>query len=404
MLAVLRGLPSVIAPRSVLLVLSIGCGACLFPDYTFTESSGGSGGKGSTSASTVTSTSSSTVSTAESSSSSGGPPMENCFNGVDDDEDLLADCEDPDCEPDTECVDAIPVGWGTFGYVVLGEAGTAPACPSYAASVKYSGNKDLANTGFSCSNCSCGAPMNRDCELKTDLDPGAGLQLFQVKNLVCTQSATNIRTLTAPDPWDLSCDATNTSAGAQTCAGQPCNTSVFTQTPTVTGGSCTPGGGVINKTSPTWQTASAACGGIPALAGCDAGKKCMPKSKTPYFAGVCIGKAGDQTCPSPFDSKHVYYKNFADDRSCTACTCQSPNGGTCGIALTLYSDAACGSAITTFNAGTCQDLSGNPTVAGRSGVINDPPHGGSCPPTSLTSAKLGDVLPTSASATTFCCL
>lgn len=402
MVAVLRGL----VPRSALLVLSVGCGACLFPEYTFTESTGGSGGKGSSSSASVTSSSTSATSTSVS-SSSGGPPMENCFNGTDDDDDELADCEDPDCAPDTECVDPIPVGWGTFGYVVLGEAATAPACPSYAASVKYSGNKDLANTGFSCSNCSCGTPMNRDCDLETDLDPGTGgLQLFQVRNVACSNmNATNIRTLTAPDPWSLACDATNTSTGGQSCVGQPCNTSVFTQTPTVSGGSCTPAGGVINKTSPTWQTASNACGGIPALAGCEGGKKCMPRSDSPYFAGVCIGKAGDQICPAPFNTKHVYYKNFVDDRACTACTCQSPSGGTCGISLTLYSDAACGgAAITTFNAGTCQDLTGNPTIAGRSGVVSTPPTGGSCPPTSLTSAKLGDVIPTSASATTFCCL
>ena len=119
---------------------------------------------------------------------------------------------------------------------------------------------------------------------------------------------------------------------------------------------------------------------------------------------VCIGKAGDQPCPAPFNDKHVYYKNFLDDRSCTQCTCQGPSGGTCGITLTLYSDAACGSAITSFSAGSCQDLTGNPTIAGRSGVVSTPPTGGSCSPTSLTSAKVGDVIPTSASATTFCCL
>lgn len=408
MLSVPRGLRSSahLASAAALLGTSLALGACLFPEYTFDETSGGAGGSKSTTAST-TSIASTTTATTDAASSSTGPPMEDCFNGADDDGDQLADCEDPDCEADTECVDPIPVGWGAFGYVVLGEQGTtAPACPAYASSVKYTGNKDLANTGFSCSNCTCGTPMNRQCELDTDLDSGtAGLQLFQLRNVPCNNAnATNIRTLTVPDPWDLSCDATNSSTGGQMCAGQPCNTSVFTQSPIVTGGSCTPGGGVINKTSPTWQTASNACGGIPALAGCDADKKCMPRSKSPYFAGICIGKAGDQACPAPFNQKHVYYKSFLDDRSCAACGCQSPSGGLCTVELTLSTDAACGTDVVTFNAGTCQDLAGNPTISGRAGVVTQAPTGGSCPPTSVTSAKLGDVIPSAASATTFCCL
>lgn len=400
MLAVPRGLPR----KGALLVFSLGLGACLFPEYTFNEASGGAGGKG-----TTNSTASSTSVVSSTASGTGGtggmPPTEDCFNGMDDDGDMLADCEDPDCDADTDCVDPIPVGWGTFGYVVLGEAGVAPACPSYATQSKYTGNKDLANTGFSCSNCTCGTPMNRSCELKTDLDNIApGLQLFQVSNQACGMAATNIVTLTDPNPWNLACDNTNQAPGGQTCAGAPCNTSISTQAPTVTGGNCAPGGGVINKTSPTWQSAANACGGIPALSGCTNGQKCMPKSQSPYFSGVCIGKAGDQACPAPFNTKHLYYKSFVDDRMCTACSCQAPTGGTCGIALTISTDGGCASDIVTFNAGTCQDLMGNPTIAGRAGAVNDPPHGGGCAPTSVTSAKLGDVVPTTASSTTFCCL
>ncbi|MFO0617300.1 MAG: hypothetical protein U0414_32185 [Polyangiaceae bacterium] len=402
MLPVSRG----VGRRLALLTFSLGLGACLFPEYTFNESSGGAGGKASTSTSKASSAD------ASSSSGMGGtggmpPPTEDCFNAMDDDGDMLADCEDPDCVDDTECVEPIPNGWGTFGYVVLGEMGTAPACPAFASAVKYNGFKDLSNTGFSCSNCGCSAPMNRSCELKTDLDPVApGLQLFQLRNVACSNmNATNLITLTDPNPWNLSCDATNSSPGGASCAGSACNSSVFTQSPTVTGGSCNATGGVLNKASPTWQTASTACGAIPALVGCDSGKKCMPKPKAPYFGHVCVGKAGEQaTCPAPFNDKHVYYKNFVDDRSCTACHCEDPSGGSCGIALTLYTDAACSSSVVTFNAGSCQDLTGNPTISGRTGVVNVAPTGGGCAPTSVTSAKLGDVVPTANSATTFCCL
>jgi hypothetical protein len=207
-------------------VWSIASSGCLFPDYTFDESNGGQGGKGTTSSTTTTTTttiaSTSASSTdAVSSSSTGMMPTEDCFNGKDDDADQLADCDDPDCEPDTQCVDAIPTGWNLYGYVVLGEGGAAPpTCPSYATVSKYSGFKDLTNTGFSCSNCGCGSPENQACSLQNDLDNvAAGLQLFQLRNVACSNmNATNIKTLTDPAGWDGTCDGVGSSPGGQTCA------------------------------------------------------------------------------------------------------------------------------------------------------------------------------------------
>ena len=100
-------------------LLPLGLTACLFPDYTFTPGAGGA------------TASSSVVSSSSSGGAGGAGPTEDCFNGIDDDADGLADCADPDCAPATECVGPIPVGWGTFGYVVLAETDPTakPVCP-----------------------------------------------------------------------------------------------------------------------------------------------------------------------------------------------------------------------------------------------------------------------------------
>lgn len=36
---------------------------------------------------------------------------ENCFNGIDDDANGLADCDDPACNALVACVPAVPSGW-----------------------------------------------------------------------------------------------------------------------------------------------------------------------------------------------------------------------------------------------------------------------------------------------------
>ncbi len=378
-------------------LLTLGLTACLFPDYTFTPGAGGA------------TASSSVVSSSSSGGAGGAGPTEDCFNGIDDDADGLADCADPDCAPATECVGPIPVGWGTFGYVVLAETDPTakPVCPSYSNATQYTGNKMLLGGAFTCGACDCDPPTGQDCALSTDLNNSKpGLQPFQIRNKgMCDPTATTISEVSVPTPWDFTCKAPDSLAGGQLCGGVPCNQSISSAIPVVSGGMCMPTGGLPNLVTPTWDLAATACGNIAEMAGCSGQERCLPKPASPFAGRVCIGKAGDQTCPAgAFSKKHLYYGSFADTRDCEKCLCDGPVGGACTLQIALYSDDPCATPtpIVTFDAGTCAALIGNPRIGGRTATVTQPPNGGSCSPTKLVPSKMGGVV--EGGPTTFCCL
>ncbi len=390
-------------------------GACFYPDYSFDEAEPtGTGSGGATSSSSgggdTTTTTSSTTSTTSTGGAGGGggPPVEDCFDGADNDGDTLADCADPDCAPDAECVDPIPVGWGTLGHVALfqGVEGSNPACPAAMPDTAFTGTNALSASPAICSACTCGAPSGQSCALATDLDSNvAGLQPIQVKNLPCGQNATALSVLTVPAGWDGSCFQAENLAAGQTCAGADCNASATSSLPSVSGGSCTPGGGVPTLPAPTWAIEGKACRAASSPAtGCDAGKQCRPRPAAPFAPHVCVSKPGDLACPDPYSDKHLFYTDFTDTRACTACTCGGANGGSCQITIHLYSDAGAGVCSTedvAFVAGQCKNLTGNPAVYGRSSEISSPPSGGMCPVTG-GGAPIGGAAPTGPR--TFCCL
>lgn len=389
--------------------LAIAPAACFFPDYTFdlTTSSGGSGGTGTTS-----STSSSSSTTTSSSTGTGGEAhvFENCLNGVDDNDDGKIDCEDPDCQA-YECVDPVPTGWGTPGYVALYEGASAPTppdCPDDMPMEVYQGNATLNVQPAICSPCGCAAPIGQDCQLLTDLEPPpgkSGIQPMQVSNQPCGQGATQLNTLTVPNPWGGACYHDEILPGGQQCLGAPCNRSVNSASPTVVGGTCAPTGGSPTKPAAQWASRALACHGSLQGGGCASPKVCMPKPASPYKSHVCIEKAGDVDCPAgtPFTKKSVYYTGVDDTRDCSGCTCGSPSGGACEITITLYGDATsgvCATEVGSVKAGQCVDLAGNPAIHGRTDQITKAPSGALCAPT-VQSMPFGTLTPKDA--TTFCC-
>jgi len=406
------------ATGRILVTAALGVGAmvlapaaCLFPTYTFDLSSSSSGSGGSGSASTSTSTSSTTATTSSTGTGGAPPVMEDCLNGVDDNGDGKIDCEDPECQADYECVDPPPTGWSANGYVALyeGAAGqTPPDCPPEQPTTAYTGNATLNAQGAVCTPCGCAAPTGQDCQLTGDLNPiSAGIQPMQVVNVPACGNASNIATLTVPDPpWGGACFHNEMLPGGQLCNGQPCNTSVSSSLPTVVGGTCLPTGGVASKAPPTWATSAVACHGTLAGKGCLNQQVCQPKPKNPFKGHVCVEQAGDLECPagSAFSNKSVYFSGFNDTRDCTGCNCGPASGGSCEITLSLYSDpavGACNTPVTSFKAGQCAALSGNPGIYGWTDQITKAPQGGSCMPITVTT-PFGTV--TEKGATTFCCL
>ncbi len=383
---------------------------CLFPEYTFDEvgPAGGGGGAAQTSTS-PSSTSASTTSTGPTAGGGGQggmAPTEDCYTAGDEDDDDLADCEDPDCAPDVECVDPTPVGWGTIGHVALyrGAAGSDPACPAGTTAGAYAGSASLTNTAAQCTSCGCMTPSWTSCEFVEDFNGGqSGLQALYVGNQTCGMFGAGATLLTVPSPWPVStCSAIDTALGGQTCSGLPCNSFVDVGLARPAGGTCAPSGGQPANGLPTWQDAVKACEPAPTLGGCAAPQVCVPKPPAPYEPRICIGRAGDQTCPAPFTLKNVAYGDFVDNRDCTACTCGAGANGTCTLAVDLYTDASCMTApFDTVSSNSCAALSGNLTIAGRVATVQTPPAGGSCPVTG-GGAPTGAV--TETDPTTFCCL
>lgn len=380
----------------------LGPSACLFPNYTFDlGATGGSGGSPSSSSS--------------SSSGMGGtggtpPPVEDCLNGVDDNDDGKVDCEDPQCQVDYECVDPVPTGWGSPGYVALYEGAfgqTAPDCPDDMPAQVYTGNATLNAQQAICSACSCSAPTGQDCQLTKDLNPAQGLQPMQVSNMPCGMSATQLTALTVPDPpWGGACYHDEVLPGGQLCNNQPCNTSVQSSVPTISGGKCDPTGGVATRPPVKWVTQAAACHGTREGKGCSGAQICMPKPQNPFKPHVCVEKPGDVDCPvgTPFQFKNVYYTDVDDTRDCTACSCGAASGGSCEITISLWGDTTigvCTTPVASFKAGQCTNLTGNPDIHGRTDQVTKAPTGGSCQPAGASNPT-GQV--TEKNPTTFCCL
>lgn len=195
--------------------------------------------------------------------------------------------------------------------------------------------------------------------------------------------------------------------GESTCGPddlQPCNVSITSAAPTVTGGFCAASGGQATIPAAQWDGFVRACyGAVVTGKGCAINQTCMPKPPAPFLGGLCIRKAGNVNCPAGnFNTKHVYYEDFSDSRMCTSCSCGAPSGASCGGNITTHADSVfnqCVNQVTTFAAGTCTNLAGNPAAGNSKFTVTTPPNGGSCVPNGGTA--IGSAVGTFPQ--TFCC-
>jgi hypothetical protein len=390
---------------------------CFFPDYTFDESAttssnsssssdtggngvgaGGAGGAGGVSAG----------GSGGEGGSGGAPLVEDCFAPGDEDGNGTADCADPACDVDLECVDPIPVGWGGLGLVALFDGGVAVErlCPDGGDPV-YSGRFGLNQGAPTCTPCTCGQPSWSDCRFNIDLDEGQdGRQPLRVQDVPCGQMPTNSAELTIPEAWELGCTATDVELGSGACPGMDCNLSIVVGTAGPGSGTCTPSGGVPIAVEPTWSRAVEACATTEGLKGCGTGELCAPRQPAPFEGRVCISKGGDQTCPAAgYTEKHVAFGEVFDGRSCSACTCEAAVGGSCTLSVNLYdpADGLCSAPVATVEADPvlgCVELPASVSVGHLAGSVSAAPSGGACTP----GQAVGDGAFEPAEPTTFCCL
>lgn len=400
------------------LAVSVG-GGCFYPSYSFDGEAPGAGGATSASVTTTTgsvggggaSTVSSSVTT--STGSSGG---EDCLDGVDDDDDALIDCEDPDCQAGYSCVDAIPVGWGIYGYVALAQSvpGNEPACPpEYADTAFVFGGGALIADAATCAACDCDPPTGEVCTLP-DQDPAkAGIQGAFVSTQVCGAGLACTGAETIPAAWPGTCAGGSVWLGshqaactANPCASSNCNRSVIVGSPIVQGGSCAATGGDAAVDPVGFAVSAKGCAGGQSGGGCGGTASCQANPPSGFEQKLCVAQAGDVACPGAFTVRTLLNDpaQTMDDRGCTPCTCSAPSGGACDLSVDVWGDATCTMLkVATLTGPTyCADLTNNPDVRAISATTLMPPTGSSC------ASVPGGGLPTGSAvaggATTVCCL
>jgi hypothetical protein len=318
---------------------------------------------------------------------------------------ITADCSNPDCAPLYGCVETAPAGWTGYVIVYDGPAGNDPGCPTAFPDSSFLGNGGFSAAAATCTACSCAGPTGETCVLPTEIDSEDGM---------CGKAAECGGVLSTPAGWNGTCTGVDElPGGTDTCgAGSncvngtaACNVSVSTAAPTVTGGTCVASGGTATVPPVTWATVARGCGDPEMTApGCNNGQLCLPKPETPFVGAVCVYQAGDvASCPpGVFSTKYVFYQGDTDDRGCSDCSCGTAAGSTCAATIRVYSDptqTTCNTLVTSFPAGTCVDLNGNPTLGSREATITQEPSGGTCP--AAGGAPIGTAAP--ALPTTFCC-
>jgi len=284
-------------------------------DFNGAAGAGGSGGEGSS----VSSSSSS------GSSSSGLPPNEDCTNGVDDDSDGKADCQDSDCFSGYECKAAVPAGWSPYWLLEKTyQDPNATICPDGLAATTWFVQPAVTATCETCS-CSfngatCSSPEFRcsysDAECMNWGMPGyksAGLpSCYVLPNTPGGSGSYGSCAITGP--------ATPVNYG--TCVGTP--SSVL-------------GPGIFGGELRLCQAPTSAG------AGCSFGDACVTKKPGAFGQGrTCIEQAGETQCPDGWQAKQfVAYENGTDMRACANCNCDTSTITCSGGAVRVHYQKSC---------------------------------------------------------------
>jgi hypothetical protein len=299
-----------------------GAGVGTGGDTNSTPSGGGSGATGGNGGSGATGGSGGS---GASGGGGGSTPVEDCLDGIDNDDDDLIDCADSACEPDYECVPLPPVPTDWQGYFIVDSttypaSSTQPCVDASQPQVLFGGPAGAAQ----CAACACGDPAGASCTYPTmsrwkNQTDCAGLadDLFAPGNDSCYQFPTN--------------------------CGESCDNDqrlrLVTQSALSGNPTCAPMGGTPTV-SPLWThehhvCALSASGG----GGCDSGQACASTGTS--FGGACVRRDGIHGCPSGFPIPLTTYNDASDDRGCSTCSCAAGSVTCSGGAFTVYGDTTC---------------------------------------------------------------
>ena len=251
---------------------------------------------------------------------------EACSDGIDNDCNGLTDCTDPACTAGYTCVPPLTSGWSWAAY----DQGARPGCATGFTTPTDVDEGPIAQAAT----CGCGCtPTSPTCASgNLAITAGtSGVNGCQNNASQAEVATAGCRALSAPlitIAWKVNANGPAPSGGS--CAASPS----------------------VNKFAVTYEHLGRTCAFAGNVgAGCGGGDVCAPKA-APFT--MCVAHTGDVACPAGFSVKHPIGTVVADTRGCSACTC-SFIAGTCGGALSLYSDNLCtlGAAPVTVD-GTCQ--------------------------------------------------
>ncbi len=253
--------------------------------------------------------------------------QEVCDDGIDNDCNGKADCEDPFCTAGFACVDAPPAGWTA---VILAPA-SRPPCPA-----GYTSPTELrvvtGNGNFTC-----------QCQ--------------------CTPSGGTNPTCAASGMWTIKTGTDNTcDAGADTqqfpastnnqCQNKMYDSQAFAEMMPNDQGPAACAGGDNDNGSRIQPKDGVKC--VPPAAGgkgCSGAQLCKPKA-TGFLQ--CIAKLGNEACPSGYTKQHRTGTTVNDQRTCSGCTC---NTQPCLGEVEIWAQPNCmgnsTAKITTATHGTC---------------------------------------------------
>lgn len=297
-----------------------------------------------------------------------------------------------------ECVPMATAGWSGPALTAIAATSATPACSGDVSTVAFMGTAGLV-APTACTTCSCG-PSSGTCGFPTTIAANAA-------TCALTGATTPVTPFDPAVGWTGACDTNDPIAAGKLCSGVDCAQSVQVAPLVVMDDGCSASGGA--QPGPvTWSTTAIACEPPTVANTCtgDAGNGlCFPTPDAGAGFVACIFMAGDNACPtgSPYALKQVLYNGVDDTRGCTPCACGSATGSTCASTVSLYSDGACSTLLTTVAvsaSGTdCSNVPAGSALGSKSATPAT--YGaGSC--------SAGGGMPTGAATpsmpTTFCCL
>ena len=306
---------------------------------------------------------------------------------------------DGSCNSPFTCAAPVPAGW--TGPALLWTAPVGSQEPSCPADYQLLDNLRQGLMGTEPGSCKCSCSLSDDCVVTVTFHPDS-----TCSTPTCQLPGGGMGTISVNPPSDGGC----TPIPDNVCGS---GGSVTTTNPTAYTASCVPN--VTPIPSPSWTNSAALCATT-----CGATGKCIIGPTSSFGDTACIYQSGDSACPgTAYVNKHVFYSGFMDNRTCTACTCNGVDGGTCvylggsaGPATSLSAYAGSDCMGTTASPSAWQDitldvcsvyisgsLSPNPTSLTYNPTIRH----GSCSGVATTSMPgSGGVAATGA--TTVCCM